>query len=97
MDGELIYQHPQKMTFHLDPSEKEKKFERFVNRLDWRYHTEDLQAFVVSQKDGFYENRVVIDYEAPNGKIVNKGAKLSRAFKNFIHKTSISSYLFFSP
>lgn len=80
-----IYEHPEKITFHLDAEERDKRINRFVAKLKTHYNLPVLADFVEKQATTFFDNRVSEEFCcAINGKKILKGAKLSKSFKNFI-------------
>ena len=81
-DGKLIYTHPEKITFELDEAEKERRINDFIEFVYYTYHNEDLADFLSSNKDGFFANQVLKDWDTPKGK-VPKGMKLVKSFKFF--------------
>ena len=81
-DGKLIYTHPEKITFELDEAEKDRRINDFIEFVYYTYHNEDLADFLSSNKDGFFANQVLKDWDTPKGK-VPKGMKLVKSFKFF--------------
>lgn len=81
--GGLIYEYPEKVTFHLSPEEKSEKVNHFIDkvRID---HSETLSYFLDVQKDGFFDNVVVIDVPLNDKTTIKTGSKLIKAFKYFI-------------
>lgn len=84
--GSLIYEFPEKVKFELEESEKEKRIDDFLYEIAIKYNTkpQPLIDFVAEQRDGFFTNLTISDYEAPDGKIIRKGTKLVKAFKHFV-------------
>lgn len=81
-DG-LIYTYPNKVIFELDDKAKEDRIvslkEYFVDKGYW-----ELSKFVMQEKDGFYDNKVIEEYKTEEGKIIPKNMKLVKAFKFFV-------------
>lgn len=48
-----------------------------------RWNNPHLSDFIEEQREGFFSNQVVKDYEAYDGKKIPKGMKLVKAFKFF--------------
>lgn len=80
--GKLIIELPEKVTFELSEAEKQKRVKDFLTSVDYNYENSDLAAFIDCQKEGFYDNKVITDYEYNQTKIP-KGMKLFKAFKYF--------------
>ena len=81
-DGELIKEVPGTVQFQLDDKTKESYFKVFVNELDQIFDNRELVDFITQNKDGFYDNSVVVAYEKDDIKIP-VGMKLVKAFKFF--------------
>lgn len=81
-DG-LIYTHPNKVQFELDEEAKEDRIislkEYFIDKGYW-----ELSKFLMKEKKGFYDNKVIEKYETKQGKIIPKNMKLVKAFKFFV-------------
>lgn len=80
--GKLIVELPGKVTFELSQEEKIKRVKDFLTAVDCNYENPDLARFIDIQKSGFYENKVVEDFEY-NGEKIPKGMKVIKAFKFF--------------
>lgn len=80
--GKLIVELPDKVTFELSQEEKIKRVKDFLTAVDCNYDNPDLARFIDIQKSGFYENKVVEDFEY-NGEKIPKGMKVIKAFKFF--------------
>lgn len=80
--GKLIVGLPGKVTFELSQEEKIKRVKDFLTAVDCNYDNPDLARFIDIQKSGFYENKVVEDFEY-NGEKIPKGMKVIKAFKFF--------------
>ena len=81
-DGKLIYQFEEKMSFELSDTVKEKKIQEFLNRIEDFWHNSELYNFVKEQKNGFFNNEVISDYDVGE-KRIRKGTKLIKTFKFF--------------
>ena len=79
-EEQLIYEYPKNVSFGLDENAKRDRLERFIREL-WEYRK--LQEFLQENKANFFENRVVKEFAAPNGK-VRRGMKIIKAFKLFL-------------
>lgn len=80
--GKLIIELGEKVTFELSPEEKIDRVKDFLTMVDYKYENSELAAFIDIQKDGFYDNTVIRDYEYYDVKIP-KGMKMIKAFKYF--------------
>ena len=80
---DYIYEYPERVSFELDDKAKHERVMNFVNDLEERYEYYDLARFVFEQESGFFNNLTVSDYLTENGKKIQKGTKLVRAFKYF--------------
>lgn len=80
--GKLIIKLPGKVTFELSQEEKIKRVKDFLTAVDCNYENPDLARFIDIQKEGFYENKVIEDFEYCGEKIP-KGMKVIKAFKFF--------------
>ena len=79
INGNLVYEYPKKVSFGLDDNTKRERLDRFVREL-WDFPL--LQDFLRANKANFFENRVVEDYQAPNG-TARRGMKIIKSFKLF--------------
>lgn len=82
MDGKLIYEMPEKVSFELGPKEKSFRVNDFITMIENKWQNIDLADFIHYQKEGFFSNQVVKDYSFGNITI-KKGMKLLKAFKYF--------------
>ena len=80
--GKFIVELPGKVTFELSQEEKIKRVKDFLTAVDCNYENPDLARFIDIQKEGFYENKVIEDFEYCGEKIP-KGMKVIKAFKFF--------------
>ncbi len=84
-DGKLIWQSPTKVNFPLSKEESDAKISDFVNaEVVYRHSNFELARFINTERDGFFDNVVVNEYQTPEGEVVPKGMKLVRAFKYFV-------------
>ena len=86
--GGLIYEIKTPVNFELSLEEQTKKIDKFIKALRDIYHNEDLGWFINANRNGFFSNYVVNDYEY-NGKKIPKGMKLVKAFKFFFSDPEI--------
>ena len=84
MNGKLIYEYPEEISFELDEKSKKQRIDTFVQMLYNNYDYEDLADFVLTQKEGFFNNLTIEDY-IYNGKKITKGTKLIKSFKYFVN------------
>lgn len=82
--GDLIYEFPEPVSFHLDPEEKHQRIMNFANAVDSRYGYPKLAEFIRSQEEGFFQNLTISNSTGWDGKIIKKGTKLVKSFKHFI-------------
>lgn len=75
--GELILNFG-KITFHLDENTKTNKVNGFIDNIVRVYGYEKLGNFIAENQEGFFDNRVVKEYDN-----IPRGMKLLRAFKYF--------------
>ena len=81
-NGQLIYEMPEKISFELGSKEKELRLEDLVSMIENRYGNGELADFIRANKEGFFSNQVVANYQ--HGIVtIPKGMKLIRAFKFF--------------
>ena len=90
--GGLIYEIKTPVNFELSLEEQAKKIDKFIKALRDIYHNEDLGWFVNANRNGFFSNYVVNNYEY-NGKKIPKGMKLVKAFKYFIEDKELLTEL----
>lgn len=80
MGGKLIYEHPEKITFHLSPEDRQEKLKSlFVNIIDYP----DLANFISKNHEDFFTGILSKDYYYNDLKI-QKGSKMVKSFKYFI-------------
>lgn len=82
MDGQLIYEYPETISFSLGQKERNVRVDDFIQILQNRWDNYALSQFVEDMKDSFFNNLVSHDYEY-NGQIIKKGMKMVKAFKFF--------------
>ena len=80
--GKLIYEWPEKVSFELGAKEKQLRLNDFINMVSSSYGNSDLTDFIDANRDGFFSNQVLNDYDY-EGTNIPKGMKLLRAFKFF--------------
>lgn len=81
--GGPIWEYPFPMDFHISPDSKERRLESLVQYISDEYGYERLCRFILENKETFYDNIVSQEYTY-KGKKIPKGAKLIKAFKNFV-------------
>ena len=81
--GGPIWEYPFPVTFHISQDSKERRLENLVQYISDEYGYEKLCRFILNNKESFYQNTVTHSYEY-KGKKIPKGAKLIKAFKNFV-------------
>lgn len=82
MNGELIFEYPEKITLPLAQKERDNKIDDFISILDTRWENNDLASFVHEMREGFFNNLTPKDYQYGDT-LIKKGTKLVRAFKYF--------------
>lgn len=82
--GKYIYEFPYKISFDLSAKEKHDRVIRFAGQVESTYGYSQLAEFIEKQEEGFFKNLTVEDYIMWSGKVIKKGTKLVKAFKNFI-------------
>lgn len=87
--GSLIYEINTPISFELSADEQRKKIDNFLKTIRTVYHNEDLSWFLNKNRNGFFSNYVVEDYEY-NGKKIPRGMKLVKAFKFFFNDPVIT-------
>ena len=88
--GKLIYEMPEKVSFELGHREKELRLDDFIGVIENRYGNYELAEFVRANKNGFFSNQVVENYQY-GSTTIPKGMKLLRAFKLTVTHIRISS------
>lgn len=84
LNGKFSYTFPEKVVFHLDESEKNKRLNEFIDSIDSHWDNEELANFIYENQEGFFGNTVLEDYIVPSSKeIIKKGSKIVKAFKFF--------------
>lgn len=81
-NGKLIYDFG-KISFEFDDSEKSRRVDELIERIQYHYNNNALASFLMLMADGFFLNTVMDNYELPDGTIIPKGAKLIKSFKYF--------------
>ena len=96
MDGRLIYQFDQPVSFELDESAKREKLEHFAEDVDSHYNNWPLRQFLDSLRiDDFYNNRTSIEYTigVDEDIVIPKNFKVVKAFKFFEKNAEILKQL----
>lgn len=85
--GSEVYEYGE-AQFELDKEAKENRIialkEYFLNKGYW-----ELSQFLIKEKDGFYDNKVIEEYKTKDGKVIPKNMKLVKAFKFFVENNSV--------
>ena len=63
MDGKLIYESPEKITFSLDQKERQSRIDDFIGIVESRWDNYKLANFISDMRDGFFNNMVLYNYE----------------------------------
>ena len=89
LDGKLIYEYPQEITFSLNDDAKKRKFESFVDDLNEKYELYSLVGFMdrISVEE-FFQNKLNQSYTIGNI-TVPEGMKTVKAFKFFISDSDL--------
>ena len=77
------------ISFPLAEKDKENRLSSFLSSIYSDY--QDLIDFVWANKDTFFENKVNIQYTAPDNTVIKAGSKIVKAFKHFITETDDES------
>lgn len=80
--GKLIIEYPEKVSFELGSKEKSNRISDFIVMVESAYENIPLANFIEENKEGFFSNQVINDYEW-HGTTIPKGMKLIKAFKFF--------------
>ena len=81
-NGELIYEFPRKVSFEIGPKEKMLRVQDFISLVRNTYGNDALADFIEMNKEGFFSNKVMNNYEHETITIM-QGMKLLKAFKFF--------------
>lgn len=81
--GGLVYTCPNKVSFELNDSTKQKKLNDFLEREVGSFCNYELYRFIDMNRDGFFKNELLKPYELRNGEILPVGMKMLKAFKFF--------------
>lgn len=90
-NNQLIY-NCGTVSFSLDADMKKDRFNDFIGTFYANYGQEIPQEFwdfITTQRDGFYDNKVVINYTAPSGEVIPCGMKLLKAAKYFVEDQNL--------
>lgn len=85
MGDQLIYECPQEITFSLDKEAAEHMRNNF---LEWVYgeYPYDIYNFLDVNKDGFYDNKVVVEYRTEYGETIPLGMRIGKALGRYFSK-----------
>ena len=88
MNGKLIYEFPEEVSFELSNEEKRSRISNFIYNLETKWGLPELGDFIHYQSldnvNCLFDNITTVDYKSPDGKIIRKGTKMLRAFKHFV-------------
>lgn len=88
--GELIIRSATPITVTLSEEQRSRRFQEFLSALDENdILDEDLESFLYINKDGFFDNKVVLPYPS---KHISAGSKILRSFKHFIHAPEVTRW-----
>jgi hypothetical protein len=83
-NGQLIYECPEKVTFHLKPETRQNHVYDVIDMIINTWDNRVLSDFILFCKDSFFQNVVPNDYYYSKFDIViPKGSKMVRSFKYF--------------
>ena len=86
MGEQLIYEHPEEVTFEMNEQDKIHSVEDFIREVEWKYrytkHIDALLEFLRSVKNNFFKNEVPEKFSCGNINIP-KGMKINKALKFF--------------
>lgn len=81
MGEKLIYEFPQKVTLELDTATKEERKQHF---FEWvNEFSETLCDFLMSQKEGFYDNKTIINWHISPDEVIPAGMKINKAIGRY--------------
>lgn len=81
-EGRLIIRSETPITVTLSEEQRSRRFREFLITLDENdILNEDLEQFLCINKEGFFDNRVVLPYPSRH---ITTGSKILRSFKHFI-------------
>lgn len=88
LEGELSYIYPEKVTFELNDNSKRQRYQQFLDYINEVFNWQDdiplLDFLDIVDYKTFYTNSLPFDYSLPDGKIIQKGSKIIKAFKYFV-------------
>lgn len=85
--GELVLRSKEPVKIFLTEEQRDKRFEEFLQALDENgILTEEFELFLRVNKDGFFDNKVMLPYPSFN---IPLGSKLSKSFKKFLNSNEI--------
>ena len=90
LDGNLIYEIPQPVSFELDEESKSNRLETFAEIVATHYDNYQLSHFLYNIKpDDFYNNKTSRDYYETKDITIPANFKVVKAFKFFIDDPEI--------
>ena len=98
LKGELIYEHPQKITFELQAEAKEQRkssFVEYVVNITNFYWDDEFITYLseVVTPEEFFSNCLERDYIMEDEKKLQKGMKVIKSFKYFIEDEKLLTHL----
>ena len=88
--GKLIVRSETPITVTLSEEQRSRRFKEFLSALDENdVLNEDLESFLCINKDGFFDNKVVLPYPS---KHISAGSKILRSFKHFISAPEVTRW-----
>jgi len=87
MQGKLIWEYPEKISFELNEDAKKSKLEKFAEYVETFYQNDYLANFLYNIKtDDFYNNKTSKDYYVGvrNETIIPANFKVVKSFKFFV-------------
>ncbi len=96
LDGQLIYRHPEKVSFVLNDETREDRYRAFVEDIS-NTLSDEYEEFIcyldVLTSNEFYNNQTANNLEIYSGKKVKKGTKVIKSFKYFIADGDLLAYV----
>ena len=84
MNGELIYECPDLVSFEMTESMKTERREHFLELLWDIDPAHQIYSFINANDYGFYDNKTVESYTTIDGVTIPAGVKIGRALKKFM-------------
>lgn len=84
-NGELMYRTKNKVSFSINPSERNRRYENFID--EWCEATSSYHEFLdftsLQSADDFFNNKISHSYKKHDGKVIPIGMKYIKALKFF--------------